>query len=249
MSVIGVILILLTIFKQARNRPWRRKKEEIFKSTDYYGGTDDDSDTNLESLSEEKMDHKSFSHPGSADDRKSVSRSTVIPLATDGKTREIATSPIGDPNTAHLKPKTTTSEMIFCPGCNRTHPSTHQCMYATRIANGFSVQYRPTVSTQQDSIAVQTEEEEPPKRKKRVPHTVIDRSIKYANTTQTQTDVTANPRSNITESIILRRVPIPTSKVVVQQPTTKVMIVKVPNVAGQLVLQQKPGTSTSEQSK
>ena len=77
-------------------------------------------------------------------------------------------------------------------------------------------------------------------------HTVIDRSLKYSNTTETQTDVTANPRSNITESIILRRVPVPTAKVVVQQPTTKVMIVKVPNVAGQLVIQPKL-ESTDEQ--
>ena len=75
---------------------------------------------------------------------------------------------------------------------------------------------------------------------------IIIFSLKYSNTTETQTDVTANPRSNITESVILRRVPIPTAKVVVQQPTTKVMIVKVPNKAGELVIQPKTDSDNKD---
>jgi hypothetical protein len=160
----------------------------------------------------------------------------------------MASSPLPDPPVAPLDLKNITDDIIFCPGCNRSHPSAHQCMYSTRIANGFTTQY-PLISkmSRQDSVAIQTEEDGK-KKKKIETHTAIDRSSKYANTIETQTDVSANPRSNITESIILRRVPIPTAKVVVQQPTTKVMIVKVPNVAGQLVIQPKSG-STDEQLK
>ena len=242
-TIIGVILILLTIFKQARNRPWRYKKkqEEVFNINNFDDDSDDDNRTNVEDLDDDQILHGSVVHPDSLADRKSVSQS-VVHSPGDGKTRETASSPIADPSIEPLNLKTITSEIIFCPGCNRSHPSTHQCMYSTRIANGFATPFRPIVhAPQQDSIAIQTEDDG--KKKKIIgPRTVIDRSIKYSNTMETQTDVSANPRSNITESIILRRVPIPTAKVVVQQPTTKVMIVKVPNVAGQLVIQSKPGT-------
>jgi hypothetical protein len=104
-------------------------------------------------------------------------------------------------------------------------------MYSTRIANTFSTPLQPTTH---DSIAIQTEENSK-KKKKNEPHTIIDRSLKLSTTMETQTDISAN----VKDSIILRRVPIPTAKVIVQQPTTKVMIVRVPNVAGQLIIQPK----------
>ena len=177
-----------------------------------------------------------------------LSQYTSEPSSAYAKTHEIAISPMPEPSPEPKQTKTDDGEMIFCPGCNRTHPSAHQCMYSTHIANSFATRHRPPVHLRpQDSIAIQTEEDED-KTKKSGPHTVIDRTFKYSQTTETQTDVSANPRSNITESIILRRVPVPTAKVVVQQPTTKVMIVKVPNVAGQLVIQSKSG-STDEQLK
>jgi len=224
-SLIGVILILLTICKQARNRPWRYRKEgELFNSD--YGD----------------MDTEGFDDSSTADGKRDFS-------ASDGNRREIALSPIPAPLLEPLDLKNIDNDMIFCPGCNRSHPSSHQCMYSTRTANGFVVPFRSKTegALHQDSIAIQTESDEK-KSKKIKAHTVIDRTLKFSNTTETQTDVSANPRSNITESIILRRVPVPTAKVVVQQPTTKVMIVKVPNVAGQLVIQPKPG-STDEQLK
>jgi hypothetical protein len=244
--IIGIILILLTIFKQARNRPWRYKKEEqLYNYNDDYGDMDDDDDnrTNVENFDDNEIHHQ-----GSSNERRNVTHSTIIHSPIDGKTHEMASSPLPDPPVAPLDLKNITDDIIFCPGCNRSHPSAHQCMYSTRIANGFTTQY-PLISkmSRQDSVAIQTEEDGKKKKKKET-HTAIDRSLKYANTIETQTDVSANPRSNITESIILRRVPIPTAKVVVQQPTTKVMIVKVPNVAGQLVIQPKSG-STDEQLK
>lgn len=242
-AIIGIILIILTIFKQARNRPWRYKKQE--KTYDFYKDTydDDDDDDDVETIMENFDDHQMGSgsiHQGSFDGRRDFGQSPGVQSPFQGKSREIALSPIPDPTGQYLQSKP--SEIIFCPGCNRSHPSTHQCMYSTRLANGFSTQFRPiTHVPPQETIAIQTEDDG--KKSKAPPaHTVIDRTIKYAQTTETQTDVSANPRSNITESIILRRVPIPTAKVVVQQPTTKVMIVKVPNVAGQLVIQQKPET-------
>ena len=245
-SIIGVILILLTIFKQARNRPWRYKKQkEVYNTNAYYDDSDDDSQTNVKNFDDDRLPSAAVVHRDSPVDRKSVSQS-AIHSPVDGKTREIATSPIPDPSVEPLNLKTITSEIIFCPGCNRSHPSTHQCMYSTRIANGFATPFRQiTHAPLHDSIAIQTEDDG---KKKNLTgsHAVIDRSIKYSNTMETQTNVSANPRSNITESIILRRVPIPTAKVVVQQPTTKVMIVKVPNVAGQLVIQTKPGTTDTK---
>jgi len=257
--IIGIILILLTIFKQSRNRPWRyKKKEELYNMNDYYGDMDDDNQTTIENyddnqtpianFDDDQIQNRTILYQGSANERKNVSQSTIINLSDDGKKREIATSPLPDPLVPPSNLKTIGDDIIFCPGCNRLHPSAHQCMYSTHIANSFATQFRSTSQApNQDSIAIQTEGNEK-KKKSTGAHTVIDRSLKYSNTTETQTNVTANPRSNITESIILRRVPIPTAKVVVQQPTTKVMIVKVPNVAGQLVIQPKQ-ESTNEQSK
>lgn len=247
-SVIGIILVLLTIFKQTRNRPWRYKKKEITYE-DYYNDMDSDDDddnenrTEIETFYDNRTRTSTFLRQSSTDDRKNVSQSAHINSPEVGKTRETASSPIQDPSVAPLNLKTTSNEMIFCPGCNREHPTSHQCMYSTRVANGFSTQFgSKVILPAQDTIAIQTEDDAKGGRliKSR---TLIDRSLKYSNTTETQTDVSANPRSNITESIILRRVPIPTAKVVVQQPTTKVMIVKVPSVAGQLVIQPKSGST------
>jgi len=240
-SVIGIILICLTIFKQTRNRPWRYKKKKETTYDDYYNDMDSDDDFG------NRTEVETF-----YDNQKHVSQSARMSPSDLGSTREIATSPLPDSSAVPINSKTTTTttaaaagnEIIFCPGCNRDHPSSHQCMYSTRVANGFATQFRPGVIVlpAQDTIAIQTEEDGLPTRTTKS-RTLIDRSLKYSNTTETQTDVSANPRSNITESIILRRVPIPTAKVVVQQPTTKVMIVKVPSVAGQLVIQPKSGST------
>ena len=78
------------------------------------------------------------------------------------------------------------------------------------------------------SVAIQTKGNPPAKA-----HTIIDRSKKPSTTIETQTNVNADP----TDTIFFRRVPVPTAKVVVQQPPTKVMIVRVPNTAGELILQ------------
>jgi hypothetical protein len=241
--IIGIILILLTIFKQARNRPWKYKKKETLVNNDYYGDfdNDDDDQMNIQNF-DDNPTRKSvvIIRQNSMEERKSVSQSPIIHSAYDEGTREIATSPLPNLSAAPTQFKTLTSDLIFCPGCNRSHPSAHQCMYSTRLANGFATQIRPVAhAPHKDSIAIQTDDDGQKKKKNKGPHTLIDRSLKYSNTTETQTTVTANPKSNITESVILKRVPIPTAKVVVQQPTTKVMIVKVPNVAGQLVIQPK----------
>ncbi|CAF1129397.1 unnamed protein product [Rotaria sp. Silwood1] len=248
-SIIGVILILITIFKQARNRPWQYKKQEnTINIDDSYGDVDDDNQINVENFNDNPTQNTTIVHQDSLEEKKNLSQSAKIHSLSEVKTRETASSPIPNQSIEPLQLQTNNNDLIFCPGCNRLHPSTHQCMYSTRKANGFSTQTRSiSQAPRQDSIAIQTDDNGK-KTKKTGPHTVIDRSLKYSNTTETQTDVTANPRSNITESIILRRVPIPTAKVIVQQPTTKVMIVKVPNTAGQLVIQPKIG-SIDEQTK
>ena len=252
--IVGIILILLTIFKQTRNRPWKYKKKEILatEDVDFIGDDDDDDDDEDDdgkSSSDDSEDDEKADEP-SRDSAKGKSNPAYLAaaagnsVATERK-RETASSPLAAPIFQPLH-HTLNNEMMFCPGCNRMHPTSHQCMYSTRVANGFATNVRTTgPAPVQDSIAIQTDDDgKTKKKKKNEPHTVIDRTLKYSNTTETQTDVTAKPGSNVTESIILRRVPIPTAKVVVQQPTTKVMIVKVPNTAGQLVLQQRPMPGT-----
>ena len=142
-------------------------------------------------------------------------------------TRETASSPI--PNAAYSPLRTFRDDLIFCPGCNRLHLPEHQCMYSTRIPNSLATK---SPEPEKDSY-------------KHESHTVIDRSIKQALSNETQTKST-NTKPKITDTVVVRRVPIPTTKVIVQQPTTKVMIVRVPNVAGQLVIQPKATTSTDE---
>lgn len=256
--IIGVILILLTIFKQTRNRPWKYKKQKTIENygeglPDSEKNDDDNDDFDKDTIDSEDLDDDQesdqfFMRENSPEKSQKVSYANPSSSAVvTGKKRETASSPLPGPLFDPLK-TSVNNEMIFCPGCNRTHPASHQCMYSTRVANGFGNVVRQTgPPPAKDSIAIQTEDEEK-KKKKKEPHTVIDRSLKYSYTTETQTDVTAKPGPNITESIILRRVPIPTAKVVVQQPTTKVMIVKVPNTAGQLVIQPK-ATSTDDTEK
>lgn len=249
--IIGIILILLTIFKQTRNRPWKYKKQAVIdnygdgfpdpdKDDDDHGKDPTDSD---DSDDDDNESDQFFMRDNSAEKpNRNVSHANASNSATTDRKRETASSPMPGPLFDPLK-NAVNNDMMFCPGCNRTHPISHQCMYSTRVANGFANTNRATgPPPAQDSIAIQTEDEVIKKKKKKEPHTVIDRSLKYSYTTQTQTDVTAKPGPNITESIILRRVPIPTAKVVVQQPTTKVMIVKVPNTAGQLIIQPKATT-------
>ena len=251
--LVGIILILLTIFKQTRNRPWKYKKKELAAKEDVDFIDDEEVENQDEGDAEEKD-----SSDDSSDDEIPIGKGKSNPAYQAGagsaviteRKRETASSPFSAPIFEPLHQLSLNNNMIFCPGCNRMHPSSHQCMYSTRIANGFASTVRtagpPAV---QDSIAVQTDDDGTKKKKSKEPHTVIDRTLKYSNTTETQTDVSAKPGSNVTESIILRRVPIPTAKVVVQQPTTKVMIVKVPNTAGQLVLQQRSMSGTNEQPK
>jgi len=60
-------------------------------------------------------------------------------------------------------------------------------------------------------------------------------SIKYSLSNKTQ----VNGSENTANNLILKRVPTEAAKALVQQPTTKIMIVRVPNVAGELVIQPK----------
>ncbi|CAF1395961.1 unnamed protein product [Adineta ricciae] len=72
--------------------------------------------------------------------------------------------------------------------------------------------------------------------------TSFDRPIASTALRSSQSDITPAVKPNLTESVVVRRVPIPTTKVITQQPqqpATKVVIVKVPNVAGQLVMKSK----------
>jgi hypothetical protein len=196
--LIGIILILLSIFKQIRNRAWRNKYEEGLFSYENY--VDDVDQLNIEN---------------NTNNREEV------------QTRETASSPLPDPDSSN--------DLIYCPNCNRLQPNDHQCVFSTP---------NQPISNQPErvSMAIQTEENTV---QPTTSHTIIDRSKKRSTTTETQTNELANSVSNITEDIIYKRVPIPTTAVTVQQPT-KVVIVRVPNTAGELILQPKATTTNGK---
>jgi hypothetical protein len=207
--VIGIILIILSIWKRSHDRPWRYETQDKIISTDSYTRKVDP--LKIDNLDDDEL-HDYLDKLKDEKDEES--------------TRDTASSPI--PNQSYSPLKTFHDDLIYCPGCNRLHPPEHQCMFSTQVPNSLATKPKPP-------------EKEIPKNES---HTVIDRTTKYSITNETQTKSTST-KPNITESVILRRVPIPTTKVIVQQPTTKVMIVRVPNTAGELVLHPpKPTTST-----
>jgi hypothetical protein len=73
------------------------------------------------------------------------------------------------------------------------------------------------------------------KKEKNQSQTIFDRPIEYSLSNETQSYLSGNTSDNL----ILRRVTIPTTKVIAPQPTTKIMIVRVPKVAGELIIQSK----------
>jgi hypothetical protein len=210
--IIGVILIILTRWKQTHDRPWRYETKDVIVSTESYTKTIDP--RKIDNLNDDEL----HDYLDKLKDEKE-----------EEPTRETASSPI--PNPFYSPLKTFHDDLIFCPGCNRLHLPTHQCMYSTRLPNSYSTPLPSKASTDENF--------------KNKSHAAIDRSMKISTTNETQTAKPTSPKPNVTESVILRRVPIPTTKVVVQQPTTKVMIVRVPNVPGELVIQPK-ATSTDE---
>jgi hypothetical protein len=137
--LVGVILILLTIFKQSRNRPWRYKKkeEELVKTEDYYIDDYDDHDDHMNINADDQIQDNIIISRDNQEDINNVSPTAITRSPFENQTREIATSPLPDTSNAPSHFKTLNNDLIFCPGCNRSHPSAHQCMYATRTANGF----------------------------------------------------------------------------------------------------------------
>ena len=117
--------------------------------------------------------------------------------------------------------KTVHNGLVYCLGCNHLHSSTEECKKPFNPPNSL-----PPLKRDPNNLG---------KKEKTKSRTAIDRSVKYSLSNETQTDASGRP----TDTLILRRVPIPTSKVIVQQPTTKIMIVRVPKVTGELIIQPK----------
>jgi len=106
----------------------------------------------------------------------------------------------------------------------------YQFIYSKFIGNDFQRQIQPTLQTlRQDLISFSTDDDEKAKRNRRT-FTAIDRPMNNSTSFNTQNGVKIKSGPNRKEIVVARRV---------RQPTTKVVIVKVPNVAGQLVMQPK----------
>jgi hypothetical protein len=136
-------------------------------------------------------------------------------------------------NTPYRLLKTFHHDQVYCLNCNRLHPTTQECIDVKRVPNRLPPLNRSmSYQTQPDSNAIQTKDKSLKKKKS---NKIIDRSIESSLTNKARTDVLENTKDNI----ILRRATIPSAKAVVKQPNTKFMIVRVPNVAGELVIQPK----------
>jgi hypothetical protein len=134
----------------------------------------------------------------------------------------------------------------------------HQCIYLERKGNAVPRKIQPTLQIpRQDLISFAEDDDEKAKRNRGTFTTLdrptnnlnplnnqndvatIDRPMNNSNPFNNQNYVIPNSGHNITEGVAVRRVPTPRAKFIVRQPTTKVVIVKIPNVAGQLVMQPK----------
>lgn len=204
--------MLLTIFKQIRNRPWRYQVKEILLHPENYF-TDDS-----EQLSSEVFDDDDYKSQGDIIDYSSQTIDTTLSSM---------------PNSSYSLLKTVHNDLVYCLVCNHLHPTTEVCKNPRRSSRNLPpLQRIKSYHAQRDSNVIQKEDKSLKKNKS---HTVIDRSVKYAFSNETQTDVIGNK----TDNLILRRLPIPEANNLVQQPTTKIMIVRVPKVAGELVIQPK----------
>lgn len=125
--------------------------------------------------------------------------------------------------------KTVHNDLVYCLGCNHLHPTSYECIKPKNSTRNLPPLKRSSsLHTQRDSKSI--------KKKDKNSKTTIDRSVKYSLSNETQIDQSGNT----TDNLILQRIPpISTTKVTTQQPTTKIMIVRVPKVAGELVIQPK----------
>jgi hypothetical protein len=110
--------------------------------------------------------------------------------------------------------------------CNRLHSNTEQSLKSKRIPHTLLILKR---AARRDSNGLRKREIFLKKNKSH------DRLINYSLSHETQTDVSGHTRDNL----ILRRMCITTKQVLAKQPTTQIMIVRVPKVPGELILQPK----------
>jgi len=203
---------MATIFKQIRNRPWRYQVKDILLHPENYF-TDDSEESSSEVFDDD--DYKS--------------RDDII----DHSSQTIDTTSSSVPNASYGLLKTVHNDLVYCLVCNHLHPTTEQCKTPRRKSRNLPpLQRTKSYHDQQNSNTIQKEDKSLKKNKS---HTVIDRSVKYALSNETQTDVLGNK----TDNLILRRLPVLAANALVQQSTTKIMIVRVPKVAGELVIQPK----------
>ena len=107
--------------------------------------------------------------------------------------------------------KTVHNDLVYCLGCNRLHPSNEACGKPMRARSSL-----------------------PPLKKKSV--IMFDPTINYILSNETRMNGSGKPGENL----VLKRTPAPSTKVIAQQPPpTKIMIVRVPKVPGELVIQPK----------
>lgn len=181
--IITVILLVLTVIKQTRNRPWRYQvKDVLLHPNNYFSeDTDDDSETDDDDTSETSV--------------------TSIPYPSMGLL------------------KTVHNDLVYCLGCNHLHPSNEECPKSKRALSAL-----PPLKNSKGLL----------KTKKSV--TIADQTVHYSLSNESR----VNALGNSGENLVLKRTPTST-KMTSQSssPPTKIMIVRVPKVPGELVIQPK----------
>lgn len=204
--IVSVVLMIVTIYKQSRNKPWRHQVHDILLHPENYF-----SDDSGESTSDSGTDSDDESKDDSSEENTQTNDTTITSI----------------PNTSNSLLKTVQNDLVYCLGCNHLHATTDECIKRKEKPKKLPPLKRTkSLHTQRGSNM---------NKKKDKFNTITENSIKYSLSNETQLDELGNKSDNL----ILKPLTNSTAKFISQQPATKIMIVRVPKVAGELVIQPK----------
>ncbi|CAF0855952.1 unnamed protein product [Adineta steineri] len=249
--IIAIILIIVTLWKLKHKRPWRQKKEKnFFYSSDSRKNGGKDNQLNIENLdnnNNSEMYAKNVDNKPIRNNNYSVQNNNY---GTQSNLNTYQTSSINETNISQPVMYSLTDIDLRESVLDSRTPSVIQPPQST-TRTSYPKQNQPILQTpRQDLISFPNNDDNDDEKAKRNRNTftAYDRPVTHSQAQKTQSEIVTNSKPNITETVVVRRVPIPTTKVITaqplikvvsKQPSTKVMIIKVPNVAGQLVMQPK----------
>lgn len=187
--IITIILFVLTIIKQTRNRPWRYQVKDVLLNPENY-------------FSEESGDDVSDDSDKDEDPNDQTLDTTVTSI----------------PNPSMGLLKTVHDDLVYCLGCNHLHPSNEPCPKPKRAPSSL-----PPLKHSKGLL----------KTKKSV--TIADEIVNYS----LSNEIHVNDSGNSGENLVFKRTPASLKVTSQSSSPTKIMIVRVPKVPGELVIQPK----------